>query len=110
MRIDGVERAELAIEKLADHFAKPGVVLRESSGVDADASILERAGKQIELRALAAAIDAFDGDELAQSCSGTGKQCGLDPIQRRRMHRGDLRLHLVYRERCSAATLRMLGF
>jgi hypothetical protein len=26
------------------------------------------------------------------------------------MHRGELRLHLVYRERCSAATLRMLGF
>ena len=95
MRIDGFERAEFAVEKLADHFAEPGVVLRESGGVDADAGIVERGRQQIELRALAAAVDAFDGDEPAQSCGGAGKQCGLDPIQRRRMHRGELRLHLV---------------
>jgi hypothetical protein len=61
-----------------------------------DARIVEGGSEQIELRALAAAIDAFDGDELAQGRGiRAGMQCGLDPIPNRRMHRGERRLHLV---------------
>jgi hypothetical protein len=80
MRIHGSQGAEFTVEKLADHFAEPGVVLRKSCGVDADARVIEGGGEQIELRALAAAVDTFNGDELAQSCGiRAGKQCDLDP-------------------------------
>src|SRR6267378_6356100 len=34
MGVDGFERAELAVEKLAYHFAEPGIVLREARRVD----------------------------------------------------------------------------
>src|ERR1700731_5301812 len=34
MGVDGFERPELAVEKLAYHFAEPGIVLREARRVD----------------------------------------------------------------------------
>jgi PLP dependent protein len=71
MRIHGFERAEFAIEKLPDHFAEPGVILRKSGGMDAVPAFASGNGavQQIHLRAFTAAIDAFDGDEPAEGSS-----------------------------------------
>src|ERR1700687_2972835 len=71
MRVQGVELAELAIKKLADHFAEPGVVLRKCRGIDAMPTFAggEDPVQEIHLRALAAAIDAFDGNEPAERSS-----------------------------------------
>src|SRR5712664_1720304 len=71
MRIHGFERAEFAVEKLADHFAEPGVVLRKSRGIDTMAAVTGGNGavQQIHLRAFTATIDAFDGDEPAEGSS-----------------------------------------
>lgn len=68
MRVDGIKRAEFAVEELADHFAEPGIVLREAGRVDGVAAGGERFFKEFDLRALAASVDAFDGDECAASC------------------------------------------
>jgi pyridoxal phosphate enzyme (YggS family) len=67
MRIDAFKRAEFAIEELADHAAEPGIVLRKSGGINRIAAQRERLGEQIDLRALAAAVDPFDGDEFSAS-------------------------------------------
>ena len=65
MWIDGFERAKIAVQKLADHFAEPGIVLRKAGGIDGVAArIRELERQQIDLRVLAAAVDAFDGDEI----------------------------------------------
>jgi len=71
MRVHGFERAQVAIQKLAHHFAEPGVVLGKTGGVD---TVPAFAGgndplQQIHLRTFAAAIDSFDGDELAERSS-----------------------------------------
>ncbi len=63
--INAFERPELAIEKAADHFPKPGVVLRETGGVDGIAASREGFGKQFHLGALAATVDSLDGDEFS---------------------------------------------
>src|SRR6266478_3813383 len=63
MRVHGFERAERAVEELADHSAEPGIVLRKAGGVNAIAAGHKHTREQIELRALAAAVDAFDGDQ-----------------------------------------------
>src|SRR5258706_12742245 len=60
------ERTELAVQELTDHFAEPGTVLRKSGGVDATPASLEGFCQQVELSALAAAVDALDGDHMAQ--------------------------------------------
>jgi len=60
--IDIFERAELAVQKLSDHFAEPGIVLREAGGKDCVATRFERERQEFNLRALATAVDAFDGD------------------------------------------------
>lgn len=65
MRINAFERAELAIEKTADHFAEPGVILRESGGVGGITARGQGLGKQIDLRAFSAAVDALDGDDFS---------------------------------------------
>jgi hypothetical protein len=62
MRIDAFERAEVTVEELADHFSEPGIVLREARGKDGMAESAELGRQEIDLCALAAAIDAFDGD------------------------------------------------
>jgi len=67
MGIDGIERAEFAVEKFADHFAEPGIVLREADGKDGVATGGEGYCEQLDLGALAASVDAFDGDECAAS-------------------------------------------
>ena len=67
MRVDGFERAEVAVQELADHFAKPGIVLREAGGVDGMAAGAEGVGQQFHLRALAAAVDAFNSNEFSES-------------------------------------------
>jgi len=63
--VDSFERAEVAIEELADHFAEPGIILREAGGIDGVAASLEGKRQEFDLRALATAIDAFDGDEFS---------------------------------------------
>ena len=71
MRVHGFERAQFAIEKLAHHFAEPGIVLRKASGVDTVPTLTggNDSVQQIHLRALTAAIDAFDGTEPAERSS-----------------------------------------
>src|SRR5882724_316521 len=65
MRVDGFERSHFAIEEATDHAAEPGIVLREAGGIDGVATQVERLGEQVDLGALAAAVDAFDGDEFS---------------------------------------------
>jgi len=65
VRIDGFQRAKIAVQKLADHFAEPRIVLGEASGVDVVAARFESKCQQFDLGAFAAAIDAFDGDKLS---------------------------------------------
>ena len=59
------ERTEFAIQKLADHFAEPGVVLRKAGGKDGVAARLEGKCQEFDLGALATSIDAFDGNEFS---------------------------------------------
>src|SRR5580692_7354145 len=66
MRIDGFERAELSVQKLADHFAEPGVVLREAGGKDGVAARFEGQRQEFNLRTLATAVDAFDSDQFSR--------------------------------------------
>src|SRR5579864_7028334 len=63
MRVDTLERAQLTVQKLPHHFAEPRVVLREGCRIDRSAAGTEDFGQQFQLRALAAAIDSFDGDQ-----------------------------------------------
>lgn len=66
MRVNGFERAKIAVEKLADHFAEPGgFVLRKASGKDGMACRGESFFEESDLSAFAAAVDAFDGDEFS---------------------------------------------
>ncbi len=65
MWIYALERPELAIEKAADHFPKPGVILRETGGANGIAASREGFSKQFHLRALAATVDSLDGDEFS---------------------------------------------
>ena len=67
MWVDGFQCAKIAVEELADHLAKPGFVLRESRGVDHMAPGPESVGKQFDLGALAATVDAFDSDQFSES-------------------------------------------
>ena len=67
LRIDAFERAEIAVEELADHFAEPGVVLWKAGGKDGVAARLEAERQEFDLRALATAVDALDGDEFSGS-------------------------------------------
>src|SRR5262245_10178252 len=60
-------RPEIAVEKLADHFAKPGFVLRKTGGEDAVAPGFESLGEKADLSLFAAAVDTFHGDELSAS-------------------------------------------
>ena len=71
MWVHAFERTEFAIEKLTDHFAEPGIVLRKSGGVDAMTAFTggQNVVQQIDLRAFSAAVDAFDGNESAKSAS-----------------------------------------
>ena len=72
VRVDRIERAKVAVEKLADHFAEPGVVVRETRRVDLHATRAQSFLEQVELGALAAAVDAFDSDEFAGGCEHVG--------------------------------------
>src|SRR5882724_7632709 len=66
VRINGLEGAEFAIEEATDHAAEPRIVLREAGGIDGVSAQVERLGEQVDLGALAAAVDAFDGDEFSE--------------------------------------------
>jgi len=57
--------SKLSIEKLADHFAEPGVVLRKTGGEHPVAQAGESLSEEADLSVLAASVDAFDGDELS---------------------------------------------
>jgi hypothetical protein len=65
--VNAFERAEIAVQELADHLAEPGIVLRKAGGIDRVAARLEGKRQELDLRALATAIDAFDGDEFSGS-------------------------------------------
>jgi len=54
--------AEISIEEFADHFAKPGIVLRKAGGIDGVTARLESESQDLDLSALAAAVDAFYGN------------------------------------------------
>jgi hypothetical protein len=101
VRIERTERAEIAVEELADEFAESGTILREASGKDGVTAIGERAGEEFNLRAFAAAIDAFNGDEF----SGAGHYA---------MSRGGAEFMLKFSltaesRRCNAAHARILN-
>src|SRR5215469_15921845 len=68
VRIHALEGAEFAVQKLPDHFSEPGTVLRKARRVDGMALRAQRGGQEFDLRALAAAIDAFDGDQFSANC------------------------------------------
>ena len=65
MWIELFDRAEISIEELPNEFAEHGAVLREAGGKYGVAAIRERIREEIDLRAFAAAVDAFDGDEFS---------------------------------------------
>ena len=65
MGVHGFERAEITVQELADHFAEPGIILREARGIDRVAASLESEREELDLGAFAAAINAFDGDEFS---------------------------------------------
>src|SRR6267154_1248234 len=71
VRVHSFERAQFTVEKLAYHFAEPGIVLRKSSRVNAVPAFAggDDAVQHIHLSAFPAAIDAFDGNESAASAS-----------------------------------------
>ena len=66
VRINGFERAKIAVEELADHFAEPGIVLGETCGIDGMAIGDQGFFEQVDLCALAAAVDALDGYEFSR--------------------------------------------
>lgn len=78
MWVNGFERAEIAVEELADHLAEPGIVLGEAGGINDVAAGNKRFFKEIDLRALAATINSFDGDEFSR-VRHTGSQSNRRP-------------------------------
>jgi hypothetical protein len=50
---------------LADHFAEPGIILRETGGKNGMAGRDQGLFEQIDLRAFPAAVDALNGDEFS---------------------------------------------
>src|SRR5205823_13158230 len=66
VRIDGFQRAKVTIQKLPDHSAKPGFVLRETRRINRMALRAQRVGQEFDLRALAAAVDSLEGDQPAE--------------------------------------------
>ena len=65
MRVDGFEGAEITVEKLADHFSEPGIVLGKTRRIDRMSPSEQRLFEEIDLGALAAAVDSFNGDEYS---------------------------------------------
>jgi hypothetical protein len=66
VRVNRFQRAEIAVQELADHFAEPGIVLRETGGKNGVAGRDQGFFKQFDLRAFAAAVNALDGDEFSR--------------------------------------------
>ena len=111
VRVDGFERAEIAVEELPDHFAEPGIVFGEASRINDVAAGDQCFLEQIDLRALAAAIDSFDGDEFS-GVSHIGSQSNRrdSTLQRRACY--DLRLNMAtpsIRENLLQVQERILG-
>ena len=67
VRVKTFKRAEIAVEELTDHSAEPGVVLWKAGGKDGVAVRLQAERQEFDLRALATAVDAFDGDEFSRN-------------------------------------------
>jgi len=72
-------RAEVAIQKLADHLAEPGVVLREAGRQDLEATGFESLRQKADLGLFAAPVDAFNGDELSASVHYLPEVCKYKP-------------------------------
>src|SRR5208282_817162 len=66
VRVHRFERAEVAVQELADHFAEPGIVLRESGGRNRMAIGVQGFFQKIDLSAFAAAVDALDSDKFSR--------------------------------------------
>ena len=65
VRVDRFERAKIAVEELADHFAEPGIVLGETGRINGIAVSVQGFLQKLDLGAFAAAVDALDGDEFS---------------------------------------------
>ena len=63
--IDGVERAEIAVQKLAGEFAEEAVVTRETDLAERDFAIGESADEHVELRPFSGAVNSFEDDEFS---------------------------------------------
>src|SRR5437667_12851464 len=72
VRIHAFEGAELAVQKLPDHFAEPGNVLRKARRMDGMALRAQRGSQEFGLAAVTAAVDSFEGDEF----SANRDECG----------------------------------
>ena len=73
-RIDRIERAEFAIEELADHLAEPRIVVGKTGRVNLSAACAQGFVEQVELGALAAPVDAFESNEFARGCGHVERQ------------------------------------
>lgn len=62
-RIESLQRAEVAVQKFANHSAEPRIVLRKTGSVDGETGGGESVFEKFRLSMLPAAIDAFNGDE-----------------------------------------------
>ncbi len=65
MWVNRFERAKITVEELADYFAEPRIVLGEARRINSMAGGMQCFFKQFDLRAFAAAVDSFDGDEFS---------------------------------------------
>ena len=60
-----IERPKITIEKLADHFAEPGVIMGETCRQNPVPARFEFTRQKTHLRLLAAAVDSFHGDKFS---------------------------------------------
>src|SRR4030095_3481455 len=67
MRIYGIQRAEIAIEKLTHHLPEPRFILGKSRRQHTIPLRIKFPRKETHLRSFTAAVNAFDGDQLSPS-------------------------------------------
>ena len=65
MRINGVERPKIAIQKLRHELAEEAVVIREAHSRVVDGAFRERAAQQLHLGMLPRAIDSLEDDKFS---------------------------------------------
>ena len=65
MRVHGFKRAEIAVEVAPSEFAERRIIPRESDAHEGEAARFKRVREQIELRALARAVDSFERNQFS---------------------------------------------